>query len=351
MHSHYLKEALDLAKIRRGFCAPNPAVGAIVVKNNKILSKGYHFQAGMPHAEVEALKALGNEAKGSTVYVTLEPCCHFGRTPPCTDLLISRGVTSVVYGAEDPNPVVAGLGAKKLKSAGIHCTKQRIPEIDSFYESYNHWRVTGKPFVTAKLAMSLDGKIAGDQGRPIPITGPVLNRMTHQKRKTSDAILTTAKTILNDNPKMNVRLDGEEIKKTLFILDSNCITPENAQIFHTGDKVSIFHTSKAPSKRVEYFKSRGIECILVRSVERGLCLTEVLHHIGKIGIHDLWIEVGAKCLNSFLQLQLLQRLYLYIGSICLGDLSISANCNFINGAKNIRWLPFEQDGCCEITFL
>jgi diaminohydroxyphosphoribosylaminopyrimidine deaminase/5-amino-6-(5-phosphoribosylamino)uracil reductase len=150
-HEIYLKQALQLAEIRRGFCAPNPSVGAVVVKNNKVISTGFHFASGAPHAEVDALNKCGDEARGATIYVTLEPCCHWGKTPPCTQLLIDRGIKTVIYGLSDPNPLVAGKGHANLEAANISCEQYTVPEISAFYASYYYWHKTGLPWVTAKI--------------------------------------------------------------------------------------------------------------------------------------------------------------------------------------------------------
>src|SRR4051812_18658128 len=139
MDGEFLLKALELAKIRRGFCAPNPSVGAVLVLDNSIISEGYHLAPGEAHAEVNVLLQAGEQARGATLYVSLEPCCHTGRTPPCTEAIIRSGVSKVVYGFSDPNPVVAGKGEQQLKAAGIICEKVAVPEIDSFYESYAHW--------------------------------------------------------------------------------------------------------------------------------------------------------------------------------------------------------------------
>ncbi|WP_304985754.1 bifunctional diaminohydroxyphosphoribosylaminopyrimidine deaminase/5-amino-6-(5-phosphoribosylamino)uracil reductase RibD [Coxiella-like endosymbiont] len=179
----YLKQALEFAEIRRGFCAPNPAVGAILVKDNKIISTGFHKRNGLPHAEVEAINSAGENVKGADLYVTLEPCCHYGKTPPCTDLIIKTGIKSVYYSLADPNPNVFNKGAQALKQAGIDCFLLEIPEIKSFYKSYSYWTANKRSWITIKLALSLDGKIAGIKGKPVALTGEELKLYTHEFRK------------------------------------------------------------------------------------------------------------------------------------------------------------------------
>ncbi len=286
MHEAYLKYALKLAQIRRGFCAPNPSVGAVVVKDNQIIAEGYHWGSGHAHAEVEALNKVNGELIDATLYVTLEPCCHTNKkTPPCTELIIARGIKKVIYGARDPNPQVSGLGEKRLQAMGVECVHVELLEINEFYRSYQYWWQTGKPFVTAKLAMSLDGKIAGANGQRINITGKEAQLFTHQQRKLADAILTTAKTIICDDPLLNVRLPEGEFKRPVYILDKNSITPAAAKIFQSAERVTILKQTD---------------------------LNKVLQQIGEDGIHDLWIEAGGKCFSAFVQAGLVQRAFIYV---------------------------------------
>lgn len=285
MFSHLLS-ALELARERRGFCAPNPAVGAVIVKDGCVIATGAHWAAGLPHAEVDALSKLTlEESKDATVYVTLEPCCHWGKTPPCTDLLIQRQVKEVFYGFQDPNPQVAGQGHQALLSAGIKCTYLPSPEIDTFYASYVYWQKTGRPFVTAKLALSLNGCFAGSQGEPVAITGIELQHYTHQQRKYADAIFTTGRTIKADDPLLNVRLEGETYAKPVYVLDNQSLTPPTARIFNSASSVTLIQKKDLP---------------------------EVLDFIGSEGIHDLWVEAGAQCFSALVQQQLVQRVLVYV---------------------------------------
>ncbi|MHB1947112.1 MAG: bifunctional diaminohydroxyphosphoribosylaminopyrimidine deaminase/5-amino-6-(5-phosphoribosylamino)uracil reductase RibD [Gammaproteobacteria bacterium] len=346
----FLHQALELAKIRRGFCAPNPSVGAIVVRDGKVLATGYHYAAGFPHAEINALEKLQNTANGATIYVTLEPCCHFGKTPPCTNALIAAGIKRVVYGYRDPNPVVAGKGEETLLAENIEVLHLPLPEIDKFYESYRFWHQNLRPYLTAKLAMTLDGKIAGPNGQPIQMTGKEINQFTHESRKQSDAILTTVKTIIQDNPQLNVRLDKETIAKPLYILDSQLNLPPNAQIFKTASSITVFHAENAPAARLKTLQVLGANCIYIESTPKGLNLTQVIEIIGKAGIHDLWIETGSHCFNAFLQQGLLNRALLYIAPWAIGDgiPAFTSQTDFRNG--QISWQAFGKDVLCEILW-
>lgn len=354
MNEYYLQQALGFAQLRRGFCAPNPAVGAIVVKANQILATGYHLGSGFPHAEVEALNKIGEEARDATLYVTLEPCCHINKkTPPCTDLILQRGITKVVYGFRDPNPNVSGKGEQLLKNAGIECIHQPLPEIDEFYQSYKFWWNNRKPFVTAKIAMSLDGKIAGVNGARINITDVEAQQFTHQKRKTADAILTTAKTIQKDNPLMNVRLNNEEYKKPIYILDSNLSISSSAKIFSSAEKVVIFHHKNVDKDKIVLFEKNNISCIAVSSDQQGLDLFEVIGLIGEAGVHDLWVEVGGSCFAAFAKAKLLQKAFIYVAPKWLGkdaQVAFTENEDIFTGVKANKWLVLGSDAVCEMVW-
>ncbi len=315
----FMRRALHLAAERRGFCAPNPAVGAVAVKAGKIIGEGVHWAYGHPHAEVMALQSLGEEAVGATLYVTLEPCSHYGKTPPCTDLLIQRGVREVFFGMQDPNPRVSGGGAAVLQEAGISCQLSPDPEIEKFYQSYRYWLVRGLPWVTIKLAISLDGKIAGLRGAPVQITGPECQRYTHRKRLHSDAILTTAATIIADNPQLNIRLTDEVIAKPLYILDSRLRLPLTAQVFRTAKSLIVFHDAHAPAEKLTQLQAANVKCIAVSSDDRGLHLPEILSSIGADGCHDLWVEAGGRTFHSFLSANLAQCALIYVAPKILGS--------------------------------
>ena len=204
--------SLIAAQSYKGFTDPNPAVGAVVVKNGEVVSVGAHQQAGLPHAEVMALRDI-SDASDAVLYVTLEPCCHHGKTPPCTDLIIAKNIKQVYFAYLDPNPEVAGNGCAQLLRAGVACEQLPIPEVDLFYREYAHWVKKQRPWVTAKIAVTADGFIAAAGGAPLAITGDQAQQYTHLRRKHSSALMTSAQTIINDDPAFNVRLGGEYIKK------------------------------------------------------------------------------------------------------------------------------------------
>lgn len=348
-HKNYLQQALDLAKIRRGFCAPNPSVGAVIVKNGEVIATGYHFAAGQPHAEIDALKKINNQAHDATIYVTLEPCCHFGKTPPCTEAIIKSGIKHVIYAYRDPNPVVAGKGEAALLAANIECQQVSLPEIDQFYKSYTYWQQTKKPFITAKIALTLDGKIAGKNNRPIPITEAPLNQYTHLNRKNSDAILTTAKTIIQDDPQLNARYQNETIPKPIYILDSQLTLPLTAQIFETAKSLTLFHAKNPSKDRLQALEALKVRCIPIDTNDSGLRLDQVIDFIGKDGIQDLWIEAGGQCFTTFADQNLLQKALIYIAPQAIGPEGLSAfNAPFDFRTEQIQWQQFGNDVLCEI---
>lgn len=352
-HHAYLKQALALAKLRKGFCSPNPAVGAVVVRDGEIISTGYHEAAGSPHAEAVALDKLKDEAQGATLYVTLEPCCHYGRTPPCTELLIAKKIKNVFYGFVDPNPQVRGLGIAALQQAGIECEKLSLDDIDEFYASYAHWRLHKKPYVTAKLALSLDGKIAGRNGLQVKISGAAAQHFTHQRRQDSDAILTSVKTICQDDPQLNVRLTESPLAKPVYILDSYLRFPSHAKVSKTASSVTLFHSAAVEISKIKLLEEKGIHCVPIEYNEAGFKWEALLNYFGEIGVHDLWIEAGGRVFESLIAANILNKAYVYVAPISIGAdgySSFNKSIEIANKARSVKWHSLDQDGLCEIRW-
>ncbi len=346
----YLTQALALATLRRGFCSPNPSVGAIIVQNNQILATGHHHAAGSPHAEIDALQKLSMQAQGATIYITLMPCCHWGKTPPCTDALIQAGIKRVVYGHPDLNPEVMEKSVSLLEAKGILCEYIPIPEITTFYESYDHWRKTKTPNVTAKIAITLNGKIAGPKGERIQITGQALHEFTHQCRKNADAILTTIKTIVNDAPQLNARIKNETIAKPIYLLDSNLNFPLTATVLKTAKSLTIFHAKAADCMRQQTLQQSGVQCIAVDKNEHGLDLKQVLQYIGQQGIHDLWVEAGGKCFAALMKQNLLQRALIYVAPHWLADGQAAFENKLDFSTAKIQWKQVGTDALCDVRW-
>nr|WNN92425.1 bifunctional diaminohydroxyphosphoribosylaminopyrimidine deaminase/5-amino-6-(5-phosphoribosylamino)uracil reductase [uncultured Rickettsiella sp.] len=352
--TNYLETALSLAEIRKGFCAPNPCVGALLVKNDQIIARGYHQASGFSHAEVDAISKVDpSHALGAVLYVTLQPCCHIAKkTPPCTDLIIKSGIIKVVYGFRDPNPAVNGHTDKILQDAGIECIHYPLTLIDNFYASYDYWWKHKKPFTTAKLAISLDGKIAGKNGKKIQLTGNTAQQFTHQQRKHTDAILTTARTIIVDNPLLNCRIDDVTYKKPLYIIDAHLSIPISAQAFNSAEKITIFHNTEISKKERDRLQKHVIRFIPIKSDNNGLDLLEILKQIGQDGIIDLWIEAGGKSFQSFVQNSLLQHAFIYVAPQWLGEnTQLAFNVpDPLKGAMWVNSIILGKDTCFEFKW-
>lgn len=333
-HREFLLRCIELASARLGFCAPNPAVGCVIVKNNKIIAEGFHFGCGYPHAEVDALNKLNDEMQDATLYVSLEPCCHYGRTPPCTERIKKCGIKKVIFGFKDPNPIVAGNGQAELIRAGIDCELIECLEISDFYRAYAYWTKTKIPFITAKLAISTDHKIALVNKAPVKISGKECDQLTHEYRKQVDAILTTAETIICDDPQLNARFNDSSIPKSIYVLDTHCRLPPNAKIFHTAKSITVFHCTNADLQSIKQLENKGVSCISVAEDNFGLDLKKCIEKISANGIHHLWIEAGSKCFNAFLKQNFLNQIILYVSSKQLGDDALSANMDIETLLKN-----------------
>ena len=317
-----LQDALKLAAAYKGCTAPNPAVGAIVVKDGKVVGVGAHKRAGTAHAEVNALAQAGTKAQDATLYVTLEPCCHQGKTPPCTTAIIAAGINRVVYGYQDPNPLMQGQGINKLQQASIACEYHPLREINDFYRSYAYWQQHKTPWLSAKIAVSADNKIAGKGGERVTISGKECNGFTHQQRKQVDAILSTVVTINNDDPQLNVRLNGLVCAKKVYVVDRTLQIKSELQLYQTTESLTIFHQEKlidTQQQRREQLEDRGIRCISIPVHQNHLDLKVLLQHIGRDGIHHLWVETGSRFFNVLASQTLINEAYIYQAPHCLGE--------------------------------
>lgn len=319
---YFMQEALKLAAKAEGYTSPNPLVGAVVVKDNRIVGRGYHKKAGTPHAEVHALNNAGELARGGTIYVTLEPCCHYGRTPPCTEAIKAAGIKRVVVAMTDPNPLVAGKGLKILKEAGIEVTTGVLAdEAARLNEVFIKYITTGRPFVVLKAAVSLDGKIATVTGESKWITGPESREYTHRLRHRYDAILVGINTVLTDNPSLTARLPGDGgIDPVRVILDSKCRTPLNAKIINQSSKAKtiIACTKDAPEDRIKALKEAGTEVIVLPHKEGKVDILELLKELGRRQVTSILVEGGAQVHGSFLTAGAVDKVYWFIAPLLIG---------------------------------
>lgn len=320
----WMRHALQLACKGRGDTAPNPTVGAVLVKRGKLIGRGWHRKAGGPHAEVEALTDTirrGHNPRGATLYVTLEPCCTQGRTPPCTDSIIAAGIKRVVVAATDPNPIHAGKGFRLLRQAGIAVDRGVLSsEALAMNEPFNHWIVNGSPWVTVKAAMTLDGKIATAKGESKWITSERSRRNAMEIRRCADAILVGVNTVLHDNPSLTVRCGGQKPRsKRRLVLDSHARTPLTAKVVNDlfAHLTTIVVTSAASKRRTAALAKRVR--VLVAPTENGrVNVSWLLRRLGEEGVTSLLVEGGGDVNASFLLSGLAHRVAFFYGPIILG---------------------------------
>jgi len=317
----YMKIALELAARARGRTSPNPMVGAVVVKDDHIVGQGYHIRAGTPHAEVLALEEAGSNARGATLYVTLEPCCHYGRTGPCSEAVIAAGVAKVVVAMRDPNPLVSGGGIRRLREAGVEVVEGIMEEeARELNEVFIKYITTGRPFVVAKAAMSLDGKIATRSGKSKWITGPEARGCGHRLRDWYDAILVGLGTVRADNPSLTTRLpDGGGRDPARVILDSQARTPLNAAVLTQQSEAHtiIATTAGAPPDRLEALQEAGAEILIVNEGPR-VDLVELVKILGRREITSLLIEGGAEVHGSALAAKIVDKVFWFIAPKIIG---------------------------------
>lgn len=319
-HDFFLKEALEEAKKTYGFTSPNPAVGAVAVKDNQIIARGFHLGPESKHAEIMALDQLHEPLIDVCLYVTLEPCGHWGRTPPCVDAIIKQGIKQVVYGYVDPNPIVkANLGCDKLKSHGIDVLHYPIAEINAFYERYAYWHQHQKPFVIAKWAQSLDAKVSCP-GRRVLLSNELAKNFTHQARLESDILLTTANTIIADNPLFNVRLHHKTFDKPLAIIDSHLRLTGHEKVFSCQRPCIIYHLPElAPNHPIE-----GVIYQAIKPSNQGLDLELMILNMAERGYHCAWIEAGPRLMQQLHHLNLVNKTHIYLCPVVLGHAGIDA---------------------------
>lgn len=314
----YMCEALRIAANAKGRTSPNPMVGAVIVKDGKIIAEGWHRQAGTPHAEIHALNMAGELAKGATLYVTLEPCSHFGRTPPCANAIVETGIKRVVAAMSDPNPKVAGRGLQILRDVGIEVEVGICEdEARKLNEVFLKWVTTGKPFVTLKTAMSLDGKIATSTGQSQWITSEASRRRVHELRDIHDGIMVGIGTILADNPSLTTRIEGGK-NPIRIIVDSNAKMPLNSNVVTDGQSKTIIAVTKnAPTARLLSLTSAGVE-IIVAGDGAHVDLNLLMNELARREITSIFVEGGGTLNFSLLEAGLVDKVYAFIAPKIIG---------------------------------
>ena len=317
-----MRRAIELAKMGGGYVHPNPLVGCVVVKDGEIIAEGYHEKYGEFHAERNALTSCKSETKGASLYVTLEPCCHYGKTPPCTDIIIEKGIKKVYVGILDPNPLVAGKGVKRLQDAGIEvevglCADE-IRELNKVFLKYI---TTKRPYVIMKTAMTLDGKIAAFTGDSKWVTNEESRKIVHQLRSEMAGVIVGIGTVLADDPMLNVRLDGDHHQPARIVVDSNLRIPIDSQLVKTAKEyrtiVACRHFDRSEEKRSAVEKSFLVESLnndhkqydfvdggfldSLRSLEMtGVEIIQCSENNNHVDINDLMSKLGAMGIDSLL---------------------------------------------------
>ncbi len=315
-----MEEALALAQRAAGRTSPNPLVGALVVAGGQIVGRGFHPKAGEPHAEALALREAGERARGATVYVTLEPCAHTGRTGPCAEALIRAGVRRVVVAMVDPDHQVNGRGIAKLRDAGVAVDvgllEARARRVNEFFVKH---RITGLPFASLKWAMSLDGKISADRNVETPITGDHARHYVHGLRNVYDAVLVGVGTVLADDPRLTCRLPGGR-NPLRIIVDSHLRTPPGARVVAEapGAKTLIVTTATAPAGRIEALRRAGVEIVVQEDPAARVALRPLFEDLGRRGVLSVLIEGGGAVNASALAEDLVDKVVALIAPRLIG---------------------------------
>lgn len=314
----YMALALQLAKNTVGQTSPNPMVGAVAVKNGNIIGIGAHLRSGTEHAEVHALHMAGEQAKGSTIYVTLEPCSHIGKTPPCCELLIEKEVKRVVIATLDCNPLVSGNGKRRLEEAGIEVTTGILEEEATLLNRYFfHYMKTNRPFVTVKTGMSLDGKTATTTGESKWITSREARVDVHQYRHSHDAILVGVNTVISDNPHLTTRMPNEGKHPIRIILDTHLRTPPSSHVITDGIGPTWIIVGKDTSKeRIAIYESENVTVFQMKTQQ--IQIHEILSFLGSKQILSLFVEGGQLVHASFLETSSFNEIVTYISPKLIG---------------------------------
>lgn len=319
--SEWMSRALALAERGKGAVEPNPLVGAVVVRDDRVVGEGWHARFGGPHAEVAALDAAKDQARGATLIVTLEPCCHHGKTPPCVDRIIEAGIARVIAAMADPFPQVAGQGGQRLAAAGVDYRVGYLePESRRLNAPYLKLLASGTPYVRAKWAMTLDGKIATAAGESKWITGPAARAAAHVFRGTVDGILVGVGTVLADDPLLTARPAGPRIA-TRVVLDSLGRTPAECQLVATARDFPtlITATERAPRANLAALEALGCECLVLPADPAGrVPLEPLLRELGARRWTNLLVEGGAEVLGSFLDARQLDAATVYLAPKLFG---------------------------------
>ncbi len=317
INNKFMRRAIELARAGRFGAHPNPMVGAVIVKNGKIIGEGAHLHFGGPHAEINALKACRGGTRGAALYVTLEPCSTYGKTPPCAEAVLKAGIAAVFIGASDPNPANGGKAAALLRRAGLKVKIGLLKkECEALNPAFNKFMRTGLPYVTLKIAQSLDGRIADAQGRSRWISSPRSRLEGHKLRAEADAVLAGIGTVLADDPLLNVR--GVKVRRQpwVVVLDSSFRVPRRAKIFE-NERVMVATTRRASFTALKKL-SKDVKILVLPSEKGRVSLPALLKVLGGLGISHILIEGGGRVIGSFISEGLADRFFCFVSPLLIG---------------------------------
>lgn len=351
-HQHFMQLALDLAQQGVGRTAPNPPVGAVIVNSGIVVGEGFHPQAGEPHAEIFALRRAGEKAQGAAMYVTLEPCSHHGKTPPCADALIAAGIESVYVGIVDPNPQVAGRGIDKLKQAGIEVQTGILKsECRRLIVAFRKHISTGLPFTIYKAAMTMDGNTATSSGDSKWVSGTESRLQVHRLRDRVDAIMVGVGTVLSDDPLLNTRLPDNRGRDPLrVVVDSQLrIRPECRMLRQKSLSNTLIATVSTEQKKIVALQNAGAEVVILPTVSGQVSLPALWQELGRRNVQKLLLEGGATLAAAALKNGLIDQLMLFVAPKVLGGSSVFSifsgpGCAEMSAAIELKDVCYQQVG-------
>ncbi|MEO8028627.1 MAG: bifunctional diaminohydroxyphosphoribosylaminopyrimidine deaminase/5-amino-6-(5-phosphoribosylamino)uracil reductase RibD, partial [Bryobacteraceae bacterium] len=358
MTDRWMQEALELARQGLGRTSPNPAVGAVLVRDGEVVGRGFHTWAGVKHAEQLAIEEAGDRARGATLYVTLEPCSHVGRTPPCADAVVAAGIAKVVCAMEDPNPAVRGSGFAKLREAGIEVElaadfSEAAEEIN---QPFFHFMRTGRPLVMLKAALTLDGKIAAPEDNRGWITSEKARAHVQTLRHQSDAIMTGIGTVLADDPRLDVRGITTQRQPLRVVLDSSLHIPMSARIlngFSTGKSSEVqgkllIYTAMPDAEKMKALENMGVPVCVLPDGSGKVDLSAMLGDLAQRGCNEILVEAGSTLNGALLRAGLVDELLLYLAPQLLGDFARGmaqlGELNALDQRINLKWQDVRQIG-------
>ena len=347
----FMERALDLARRGEGWVNPNPLVGAVIVRDGRVIGEGWHERFGGWHAERNALRNCKEGADGATLYVTLEPCCHYGKTPPCTEAILEAGVKRVVVGMKDPNPLVAGKGIGLLREAGVEVEvgvcEEKACRLNRAFVKYITERC---PWVVMKNAMTLDGKIATCNGDSKWVTGEEARRMGHRLRHRCMAIMVGVGTVRADDPMLDCRLEGEVRQPVRVVVDSKASIPLRSRLVMTASdyRTIVAHTEEAPQEHLRQLAEDGVETLLCGTREGRVDCADLLGRLGESGIDSVLLEGGSELNGSFLTAKLIDEAYVFIAPKLVGGAGAKTPVGGKGMLRMAEALPLEEVECMRV---